>query len=83
MSNFTLPLNWQEDYFEKINFDNVVELYGKLCEDFYGGGKSSMAQTEPSRKLLRETVRRIHEMGIEMIIILYPVSRTAFAIRSA
>ena len=66
MANFTLPLNWQDDFFEKINFDNVVELYGKLREDFMGGGKSSMAQAEPSKKLVRDTVQRAHKMGIEV-----------------
>jgi len=24
MAKYTLPLNWQEDFFEKINFDNVI-----------------------------------------------------------
>jgi len=66
MPKFTLPLNWQEDYFEKINFDGVAELYGKLREDFLGGGKSSMAQAEPSKKMVHKTVQRAHAMGIEV-----------------
>jgi len=66
MSVFTLPLNWQEDYFEKINFDGVAEVYGKLREDFMGGGKSSMAQAQPSKKLVRETIATAHRKGIEV-----------------
>lgn len=66
MSKFTLPLNWQEDYFDVINFEGVVELYGKLREDFAGGGKSSMAQAEPSKRKVQQTVERAHKMGIEV-----------------
>ena len=65
MAKFTLPVNWQDDYFEKIDFTGVSELYGKLREDFTGGGKSSMAQAEPSKRMVAEYIKRAHVMGIK------------------
>lgn len=65
MSRFTMPINWQEDYFDAINFDGVVELYGKIREDFMGGGKSSMAQAEPSKRQVKEVIARTHQKGME------------------
>ena len=65
MAKFTLPVNWQDDYFEKIDFTGVSELYGKLREDFTGGGKSSMAQAEPSKRMVVEYIKRAHIMGIK------------------
>jgi len=66
MSNFTLPLNWQDDYFEKIDFTDVVEVYGKLREDFFGGGKSSMQLPEPSKKMVEQTIKEAHAKKIEV-----------------
>jgi collagenase-like PrtC family protease len=65
MAKFSVPMNWQEDFFDKINFSGAYEVYGKLREDFTGGGKSSMAQAEPTRKQVCEAVGRIHKMGLE------------------
>ncbi|MDR0571132.1 MAG: hypothetical protein LBG71_07960 [Clostridiales Family XIII bacterium] len=64
MSKFTLPLSWQEDYFEKINFEDVVEVYGKSREDFLGGGKSSMQSPEPSKKMAEQTIKTAHARGL-------------------
>lgn len=64
MARFTLPLNWQKDYFEAIDFTGVEEVYGKLREDFLGGGKSSMAQAEPSRRQVAQTVLEAHRRGL-------------------
>jgi collagenase-like PrtC family protease len=64
MAKFTLPANWQEDFFEVIDFTDVVEVYGKMREDFIGGGKSSMAQAQPSKILVRDTVREVHKRGM-------------------
>ena len=65
MASFTLPLNWQEDYFTSIDFTDVEEVYGKLREDFLGGGKSSMAQAEPSRRDVARAVREAHSRGVK------------------
>ncbi|MBI5207741.1 MAG: U32 family peptidase [Candidatus Firestonebacteria bacterium] len=65
MAKFAMPLNWQRDYFDKINFNQVYEVYGKLREDFPGGGKSSMAQAEPSKRLVKETVENAHRRNLQ------------------
>ncbi|MBF0430868.1 MAG: U32 family peptidase [Fibrobacteria bacterium] len=65
MIHFTMPLNWQDDYFELIDFNQVSEVYGKLREDFPGGGKSSMAQAEPSRQEVARTVTEAHNRNME------------------
>ncbi|MDR1961878.1 MAG: hypothetical protein LBQ16_06305 [Gracilibacteraceae bacterium] len=66
MSEFTLPLNWQDDYWEKIDFTDVVEVYGKLREDFLGGGKSSMQLPEPSKAMVAQTIKEAHDRSIEV-----------------
>jgi collagenase-like PrtC family protease len=65
VAEFTLPLNWQDDYFTRLDFTGVAEVYGKLREDFAGGGKSSMAQPEPTRAEVARTVREAHRRGLE------------------
>jgi collagenase-like PrtC family protease len=65
MPGFAVPLNWEPGYFEALDFSKAVEVYGKLREDFTGGGKSSMAQGEPSRTDVRQAVREAHARGLE------------------
>jgi len=62
---FTVPMNWQPDYFDRMRLDQVCEIYGKLREDFPGGGKSSMAQAEPRKKDVAHVVAQAHTRGIE------------------
>jgi collagenase-like PrtC family protease len=62
---FALPMNWQPDYFIAIPFDHVGEIYGKLREDYPGGGKSSMAQAQPTRQEVADAVKETHSRGME------------------
>ncbi|MBN1760785.1 MAG: U32 family peptidase [Chitinispirillaceae bacterium] len=64
MTTFTMPLNWERDYFNRLDLSQVTEVYGKLREDYPGGGKSSMAQGEPSKREVRWTVEEAHRRGL-------------------
>lgn len=65
MAQFALPINWEPDFFERIDFTGVTEVYGKLREDFPGGGKSSMAQAQPSRRAFSQAVNEVHARGMK------------------
>ena len=55
----TIPVNWEDDYFEKIDFSATEEIYGKLNVGLIGGGirlpltPLSNNYHEPVRRALR------------------------------
>ena len=50
----TIPINWEDEYFEKIDFSSVDEVYGKLPVDFIGGGRPSVVFFNlPKRQFIR------------------------------
>ncbi len=66
MSKFTLPINWQEDYWDVIDFTDVVEVHGKLREDFIGGGRSYFSEPDPSKKMVENFIKEAHSRNIEV-----------------
>ena len=66
MSKFTLPINWQENYWDVIDFTDVVEIHGKLREDYIGGGRSYYSGADPSKKTVELFIREAHSRNIEV-----------------
>ncbi|MCK5686253.1 U32 family peptidase [bacterium] len=60
----TIPANWQEDFFDKIDFSKVHEVYGKLPGDFVGGGRASVIFNKVPLSTFKNHVLKIKEMGI-------------------
>jgi len=64
MIRLTIPINWQEDYFERIDFNNVEEVYGKLKFDLFGGGRSPLSLPHVSKFRLRGSIRTLHARNV-------------------
>ena len=62
-TQLAVPINWEPDFFAVMPFAHVGEVYSKLREDFPGGGKSSMAQGEPTKAQVAEAVAETHSRG--------------------
>ncbi len=60
----TIPANWQDDFFDKIDFSKVVEIYGKLPGDFIGGGRASVIFNDVSNSRFKEHVLEIKNKGL-------------------
>ena len=42
----TIPVNWEDDYFDKIDFSMTEEIYGKLNIGLIGGGRPALTMPE-------------------------------------
>ena len=46
----TVPCNFEDDYWEKIDFSEVAEIYRKLSVDLIGGGRPALTMPHVSNK---------------------------------
>ena len=46
----TIPVNWEDDYFDKIDFSATEEIYGKLNVGLIGGGRPALTMPEVKKK---------------------------------
>lgn len=60
----TIPANWQEDFFDKIDFSAVHEVYGKLPGDYIGGGRASVIFNDVPLSTFKNHVLKVREKGI-------------------
>lgn len=56
----TIPVNWEDDYFEKIDFSETEELYGKLNLDGLGGGRPTLTLPGVKKEKVKEFVEEAH-----------------------
>jgi len=61
---FSIATNWQEDLIPKIKREGVIELYGKLANDFVGGGRSPLLLPNPSKRDVRLHIQEAHKNGL-------------------
>jgi collagenase-like PrtC family protease len=61
----TIPVNWEDDYFEKIDFSATEEIYGKLNVGLIGGGRPSLTMPEVKREKVGEFVTEAHRRGLK------------------
>ena len=61
----TVPCNFEDDYFEKIDFSEVAEIYGKLSVDLIGGGRPALTMPTVSKKKVQWFVEEAHKRGLE------------------
>jgi len=62
---FTVGTNWQDDLIPKVKKDSVSELYGKLADDFIGGGRPAFICDNPSKEKVRSHIKQAHQNGME------------------
>jgi len=61
---FSIPFNGQPDLLEKLNKQKATEIYGKLTQDFLGGGRASCINPYVSKKKLFSCVKGAHKFGL-------------------
>ena len=61
----SVPTNWQIDLLEKLDKQNVEDIYGKLDKDFFGGGKPSVLIYSPGKRGASEYVSLVHRHGLK------------------
>ncbi len=60
----TIPVNWEDDYFDKIDFSETEELYGKLNSDTVGGGRPTLTLPSVKKEKVRDFVQEAHRRGL-------------------
>lgn len=61
----SVPFNGQPDLLEKIDKRKITEIYGKLTQDFVGGGRPSWTTPNVSKRKIASCVKEAHKFGIE------------------
>ena len=61
----TIPVNWEDDYFEKIDFSETEEIYGKLNVGLIGGGRPTLTLPEVKRGKVKEFVNEAHKRDLK------------------
>lgn len=62
---FSVPTNWQDDLLPQFNSPEITEVYGKLAEDFVGGGRNAYSLPNVSKKRVANYIRDIHKNDCE------------------
>ena len=61
----TIPVNWEDDYFEKIDFSETEEIYGKLNTDLLGGGRPTLTLPTVKKEKVKEFVDEAHRRKLK------------------
>lgn len=62
---FCVPTNWQDDLLPQFNSPEITEVYGKLAEDFVGGGRNAYSLTNVSKRKAARYIRQVHNSNCE------------------
>jgi|WetSurMetagenome_2_1015567.scaffolds.fasta_scaffold00706_4 collagenase-like PrtC family protease len=60
----SIPINFEQAFFDKIDFSSVEEVYGRLPVDAVGGGRPSITFYRLPRSRFAEYVGEAHRRGI-------------------
>ncbi|MDD4939419.1 MAG: U32 family peptidase [Candidatus Omnitrophica bacterium] len=61
---FSIPFNGQADLLKRLDKEKITEIYGKLSQDFLGGGRASCINPYVSREKISSCVREAKKYGI-------------------
>jgi collagenase-like PrtC family protease len=61
----TVPINWQDDFFDKVDLSSVCEVYGKLDSDVIGGGRASVIFPKVALSTFKDHVSRVRALGLD------------------
>lgn len=62
---FSVPTNWQNDLLALFSSPEINEVYGKLAEDFVGGGRNAYSLSNISKGRLKTYLQQIHQNNCE------------------
>jgi len=60
----TIPVNWEDDYFDKIDFSQTEEIYGKLNIGLIGGGRPTLTLPSVKKEKVKEFVDEAHRRNL-------------------
>lgn len=60
-----IPTNFSDDYFEKIDFSQTEEIYGKMNTDLIGGGRAAFTLPPVKEKQVVQFVNETHKRGMK------------------
>ncbi|MBU3933659.1 MAG: U32 family peptidase [Candidatus Omnitrophica bacterium] len=58
---FSVPTNWQDDLLPIFDSPKIDEVYGKLAEDYIGGGRPGYSLFRVSKKKIARYIERVHK----------------------
>jgi collagenase-like PrtC family protease len=61
----TIPVNWEDDYFEKIDFSQTEEIYGKLNVGLIGGGRPTLTLPGVKKEKVGAFVKEAHRRNVK------------------
>lgn len=61
----TIPVNWEDDYFDKIDFSQTEEIYGKMNIGLIGGGRPTLTMPEVKKEKVKDFVDEAHRRGLQ------------------
>jgi len=61
----TIPVNWEDDYFDKIDFSETEEIYGKLNVGLIGGGRPTLTLPGVKKEKVKEFVAEAHKRNLK------------------
>jgi len=61
----TIPVNWEDDYFEKIDFSQTEEIYGKLNIGLVGGGRPGFTMKPVEKDRVKLFVDEAHRRDLK------------------
>jgi len=62
---FSVPTNWHNDLLPIFNSPEIYEVYGKLAEDFVGGGRPAYSLPNVSKHRVIRYLEEIHKSSCE------------------
>lgn len=62
----SVPANFDSEIVEELGKFPIQDVYGKLPEDFFGGGRPSYMATPVNRKQLQEHVKELQLQNIPL-----------------
>lgn len=71
----TIPTNWSEDFFDKIDFSETAEIYGKMNPDLIGGGRAAIGMPSIKKSEIAGFIQKAHDRGL---LFSYLINGTCF-----
>lgn len=60
---YSVPTNWNEDLMPLFYSPQIYEVYGKLAEDFVGGGRSALSMSYVSKNKAARYIKEVRACG--------------------
>lgn len=61
----SVPCNWDEALIDRLDPQNISEVYGKLKEDFIGGGRAASSQPAVQKRKAARHIKQLHNKGLK------------------